>query len=109
MSRNTFLLLLAGLLIALFLQLRPIDDVDVFWQVRTGELMLETGQLVRHDVFTYTHAGEPVPPISWLAQLLFAMQRRLAGWTFVRFGTSQSAGLPSIISSAIPSAPPIRT
>lgn len=100
MPRNTFLLLLAGLLIAFFLQLRPIDDVDVFWQVRTGELMLETGQLVRHDVFTYTHAGEPVPPISWLAQLLFAVQHRMAGWPFVRFGTALALAAALVVAVA---------
>lgn len=92
MSRNTFVLSLLALLIALFLQFRPIDDVDLFWQIRTGLLMLETGRLVDRDVFTYTHAGEPVPPISWLAQLLFALpfafQVRLGGLAAVRLVTS---------------------
>ena len=34
---------------------RPVRDVDMFWQVRTGELMLETGRLVTAD-------GRPLRP-----------------------------------------------
>jgi hypothetical protein len=84
LSRPTFALLLAGLLIGLFLQFRPLDDVDLFWQVRAGLLMLDTGRLVERDAFTFTHAGDPVPTISWLAQLIFAGAYRVASWPAVR-------------------------
>lgn len=59
---------------------RPIRDVDMFWQVRTGELMLETGQLVTTDPFTSTHTGEPTPTIYWLSQLLYAAVLKVGSW-----------------------------
>src|SRR5581483_7240335 len=75
----------------------PIDDLDLFWQVRSGWLLLEIGQLVPGDTFTYTHAGERVPPIAWLSQVLFALQLRWGGWSFVRLGTALAlAGALSI-------------
>ncbi len=88
MSRTTFVLLVLGLVIALFLQFRPLDDVDVFWQVQTGRQILQTRQLVTQDQFTYTHAGEPVPPIAWLSQVLFALQLQWGGWAVVRTGAA---------------------
>jgi hypothetical protein len=59
---------------------RPVRDVDMFWQVRTGELMLETGRLVTADPFTSTHAGEPTPTIYWLSQLLYAGLLKVGSW-----------------------------
>ncbi len=66
---------------ALLFQFRPVRDVDMFWQVRTGEVMLETGRLVTADPFTSTHAGEPTPTIYWLSQLGYAAALRAGSWT----------------------------
>jgi hypothetical protein len=77
-----------GLLIALaflfFLLCRQIIDVDMFWQIRSGQLMLESGRLIRHDPFTYTHQGEPVPVVYWLSQGIFALAYRWGGWPAVQ-------------------------
>ncbi|OWK46675.1 hypothetical protein FRUB_00374 [Fimbriiglobus ruber] len=59
---------------------RPVRDVDMFWQVRTGELMLDTGRLVTADPFTSTHPDEPVPTIYWLSQLLYAGLLKVGSW-----------------------------
>src|SRR5437870_2568619 len=80
MSLRTAILLGFGLLTALLLQFRPIDDVDVFWQIRTGQSMLDTKQIVLRDSFTFTHHGERVPPIAWVAQIAYAALYRLGGW-----------------------------
>lgn len=42
--------------------------------------MLDSGRLVPHDVFTFTHYGDAVPPIAWLAQLGYAALFRIGGW-----------------------------
>ena len=41
------------LLLLMALQFRPIDDVDVFWQVRLGQLMMETGALVERVMASF--------------------------------------------------------
>jgi hypothetical protein len=80
MSRPTLALVLCGCVIALFLQLRASQDVDVFWQLKLGQLALQQGGLVRADPFSATHAGEPVPPIGWLSQVLYALLYRAGSW-----------------------------
>jgi len=79
-SRRKLILLAVFGLMAFFLQFRPNYDVDVFWQVKLGQLMLERQELVRHDPFTSTHAGEPVPSIAWLSQVAYALIYQLGSW-----------------------------
>jgi hypothetical protein len=66
------------------LEFKLIRDTDIFWQVKLGQIMLEEGRIPRYDRFTYTHAGEPAPPIYWLAQVLFASLYGLGGWHLTR-------------------------
>lgn len=72
------------LVLVLVLQLKPIDDIDIFWQVKLGQLMIATGQLIERDVFTYTHAGEPTPTLGWLAQVIYALLYDLGGWRAIQ-------------------------
>src|SRR3954447_24556923 len=39
----------------------PFGDLDYTWQIRRGEQILETGDLVPPDSFTYTIAGQRPP------------------------------------------------
>jgi len=80
MSRRKLALVLFGCLVVLFLQLRASRDVDLFWQVKSGQLVLQQGELIRNDPFTATHAGEPVPPIAWLSQVVYAVVHRAGSW-----------------------------
>ena len=80
MSQRTLALLLFGCLIVLFLQFRPSGDVDLFWQVKVGQLAIERGELIRSDPFTATHAGDPVPPVAWLSQVVYALLHRAGSW-----------------------------
>jgi hypothetical protein len=61
--------------------LRPIWDVDIFWQLRLGELILDTGGPIAREPFSASHWGEPLAGLAWLGQAVFAIVRRLAGWT----------------------------
>lgn len=84
MSRLTLSLAVAWLFLVVLLLAHPIDDVDVFWQIKLGQLALENRALVTTDPFTYTHHGEAVPPFSWLWQILFATLYDLGSWNAVR-------------------------
>jgi hypothetical protein len=66
------------------LQSKAIDDVDLFHQIRAGQLMLEQGRLTTGDLFTYTHAGEYIPPVGWLAQIILAVAFTLGSWAAVQ-------------------------
>jgi len=79
-SRRKLVLMVFFGLMAFFLQCRPNYDVDVFWQLKLGRLMLERQELVRHDPFTSTHAGQPVPSIAWLSQVAYALIYEIGSW-----------------------------
>lgn len=66
------------------LLIRPVWDVDIFWQLRLGELILDVGHPITREPFAATHLGEPLPAIAWLGQAVFAAVRYAAGWTGLR-------------------------
>lgn len=84
-TKYTLLLLSLWLFMVMSLLLRPIDDVDLFTQIKLGELILEQGSLFVNDTFTYTLSGVRVPPVGWLAQVIFALLYRFYSWPAVQF------------------------
>jgi hypothetical protein len=65
---NLFSLLAVGLL-ALNV-VTPCPDLDFAWQVRTGELIVQTGNLRPPESFSYTINGQPVPEHEWLYEVI---------------------------------------
>ena len=63
---------------AVLLSLMPVNDLA--YQIRAGQIMLDTHRLLRHDVFTYTIAGQGWIDQQWGAQLVFAGLFRVLGW-----------------------------
>jgi hypothetical protein len=64
--------------------LRPIWDVDIFWQFKLGELILAHGGPLRQEPFAATHLGQSMPTFAWLGQAVMAAVRHAAGWTGLR-------------------------
>lgn len=54
-------------------------DPDMWWHLRVGETILESGQPVYADAFSHTHAGLVHQNHSWLAQVVMIGAWRLAG------------------------------
>ncbi|MCY3978306.1 MAG: hypothetical protein OXG23_09425 [Chloroflexi bacterium] len=54
-------------------------DPDMWWHLRLGEYILETGPPVYADAFSHTHAGLIHRNHSWLAQVVMVGFWRLAG------------------------------
>ena len=81
--RTAALALVPALLLFLLL-LRPISDVDIFWQLKLGELILASGRPIAIEPFAATHLGEPLAAVAWLGQAVMAEARLLWGWTGLR-------------------------
>ena len=85
---------LGGLSALLVLQLlitnsyRFLSDSDTGWHIRTGELILKTGSVPRHDSFSHTMTGAPWFAWEWLTDVLMGA---LHGWR----------GLAGIVGGAI--------
>ena len=83
-TRHGVLLAAVWMAAVVLLQFEPLNDVDIYWQVRLGQLMLDQGHLVTADSFTFTHAGAAVPCVGWLAQIIFAGLYDLGSWRAVQ-------------------------
>lgn len=55
-------------------------EPDLWWHIKTGQLMIETGRVPQTDSFSYTYAGQPWIAKEWLSQVIFAFTYELAGW-----------------------------
>ena len=57
-----------------------LNDSDTHWQIAVGQWILDHSAFPSVDIYSFTKAGEPWTSSSWLAQVLYAMSYRLAGW-----------------------------
>ncbi len=57
----------------------PMGDFDVWWHLRSGQLILERGAVPRLDLFTYTNADRPWIDLYWLFQIAMAVLYRAGG------------------------------
>ena len=65
---------------------RTVTDPDVWWHLRTGQLILQTHHIFRTDPYSFTRAGHVWVNHEWLSQvLMFSVYRWLgyAGLIFV--------------------------
>ncbi|EIZ80453.1 hypothetical protein WSK_1013 [Novosphingobium sp. Rr 2-17] len=72
----------AGMLLVLLL--RRVWDVDIFWQLKLGELILAHHGPIAREPFAALHLGEPLPAVAWAGQALMAGARLLGGWSLLR-------------------------
>src|ERR1700733_5455631 len=54
-------------------------DPDMWWHIRTGELILSTHRWATTDPYSYTAAGAPWMSCEWLGDVFFAVAYRLGG------------------------------
>ena len=61
------------LLISTVLCIRQLSEPDVWWQLRTGEYILEHHTVPHTDVFSYTYNGDPWFNVKWASEVLMAV------------------------------------
>jgi hypothetical protein len=71
--------LVALLALTFLLGCFPMGDFDVWWHLRTGQIILERGEVPRTDWFTYTNANRPWIDVYWLFQVGLALLFRIGG------------------------------
>ena len=60
------------LLMGLFgMTARNATDPDLWWHLRTGQWIVDTGQVPHSDPFSFTRAGHPWVSHEWLSEVLF--------------------------------------
>ncbi len=61
----------------------PMSTVDLAYQVRAGQLMIERGAVLRTDPFTFTAGGQPWLDQQWVAQVVLGGLHELGGWALL--------------------------
>lgn len=66
-------LFFAGILLfgLLAMTARTATDPDVWWHLRTGQWIVETGHVPHSDPFSFTRGGSPWVSHEWLSEVLF--------------------------------------
>lgn len=75
--KTRFLFSIVILLVSLVLCVRQLGEPDVWWQIRTGEFILEHGYVPKVDVFSYTYNGDPWFNVKWGTEVIMAL---VADW-----------------------------
>ncbi len=73
-----------GLLVALLAFvagrcLVPMDETDLFFNLRLGEMILQTGRVPRTNVLSFTWPHHPDVNLAWIFQIFLALVHRLGG------------------------------
>ncbi|HEY1462569.1 MAG TPA: hypothetical protein VGF44_04045 [Terriglobales bacterium] len=76
---SAFLFILALGLFAM--AARPVTDPDVWWHLKTGELILHTHHIFRADPYSFTRAGQLWVNHEWLSEVLLFAIYRVTGFT----------------------------
>lgn len=82
--RRHYLLAPMPAVLLLILLSRRVWDVDIFWQLKLGELILAHHGPIRTEPFSALHVGEPLPGFAWLGQAAMAAVRHVGGWSALR-------------------------
>jgi hypothetical protein len=77
-TRRVFVAVLAMGLFAM--AARGMTDPDVWWHLRTGQLMLSNHALFHTDPYSFTRFGQPWINHEWLSQILLFLLYRVAGF-----------------------------
>jgi hypothetical protein len=91
-------MLLASLpALAFLLGCFPVADFDVWWHLRTGQLIVATHTVPRFDLFTYTNASRPWIDVYWLYQVGLALLYSAGGASaLVLLKATAGAGIVSL-------------
>ena len=78
-TRNLFVIILVvGLFV---LAARNVTDPDVWWHLRTGQLILQNHRIFHADPYSFTRAGHAWVDHEWLSQIVMFGIYKAAGWS----------------------------
>jgi len=76
--RKVFLILV--FLLVFFIMLSPPQDVDMWWHLSAGKAMVEQGQILTTDIFSYTRFSEPWTNAFWLSDIGLFLAYQAGGY-----------------------------
>ena len=93
--RRIFVVILALGLFAM--AARGVADPDVWWHLRTGQLIIQNHQVFHSDPYSFTRVGQPWINHEWLSQVAMYGAYRLAGWGGLIVGFAAIIAVSSLL------------
>jgi hypothetical protein len=94
-TRRVFVVVL---LLGLFaLAARNVADPDVWWHLRTGQLIIQNHQVFHSDPYSFTRAGQPWINHEWLSEVAMYGVYGLAGWEGLIVGFAAIVAVSSLL------------
>lgn len=59
--------------------LQPMDETDLFYNLRLGEIVLHTHHVPRTNLLSFTNSDFPDPNLAWVFQIVLALAHRAGG------------------------------
>src|SRR6266550_3201993 len=94
-TRRIFVAVLVIGLLAL--AARGVSDPDVWWHLRTGQLIIQNHQVPHSDPYSFTRAGQPWINHEWLSQVAIYGMHWLAGWGGLIVGFAAIIAVSSLL------------
>ena len=66
-------------LVAIAFSIKNLREPDLWWQIRTGEWILENHQIPKQDVFSFTYGGAEWINVKWGSEVLLAFITKISG------------------------------
>lgn len=79
MKHLTRIAWISVILVAIVSCIKFIYEPDIWWQIATGNWIIENGAVPTVDVFSHTYAGEPWINVKWGAEVLMALVDKAFG------------------------------
>src|SRR5215468_9954709 len=65
---------------AFLVLIRPINDPDIWWHLRTGQYIRENLSIPRVDIYSFTVVGKPWIAHEWLSELFMYETFHIGSW-----------------------------
>jgi len=98
MTDAIFFYFFAVLVLGLFaLAARNVADPDVWWHLRTGQLIIQNHQVFHSDPYSFTRADQTWINHEWLSEVAMYGMYRLAGWGGLIVGFAAIIAVSSLL------------
>jgi hypothetical protein len=91
------LVLVVTLLLVFLMASRTPLDSDLWWHLRSGQVMAETGKPLLTDIFSYTRSQETWVNHSWLSEVVLYDIYQITGWSGLSAWMGLMAALVGLI------------
>ena len=86
-DRIKFLILASFFLGIFFFSVKPLNDYDIWFHIKSGEIIAQQG-IIHHDVFSFNTKGREWFPYEWLFQVSMYKAKEVFGIESIRYITA---------------------